>query len=134
MVENPCLQDRIVLTNVAVSIHGMWQKRGHASKHGVVFVISVQTGEVLDCSVKTLCHQCQIHQNDCKKSEKYKAWYQEHSPHCTINFEGSSDAMECEAGVEMWLRSIEKNILRYTTFVGDGDRLCFGRGMFPKVS
>ena len=55
------------------------------------------------------------------------AWYQEHSPHCTINFEGSFGAMECEAGVEMWLRSIEKNILRYTTFVGDGDSSCFWR-------
>ena len=132
MVENPenidVLQDGIVLANVAVSIDGTWQKRGHASKHGVVFVISVQTGEVLDCSVKTLyCHQCQIYQNDYKNSEKYKAWYQEHSPHCTTNFEGSSGAMECEAGVEMWLRSIEKNILRYTTFVGDGDSSCFCR-------
>ena len=71
--------------------------------------------------------QCQIHQNDYKNSEKYKAWYQEHSPHCTINFEGSSGAKECEAGVEKWLRSIEKNILQYTTFVGDGDSSCFWR-------
>ena len=59
--------------------------------HGVVFVISVETGEVLDWSVKTLyCHQCQIHQNHDKKSEKYRTWYQEHSPNCTINFEGAS--------------------------------------------
>ena len=34
-----------------------WQKWGHSSKIGVVFVISVRTGEVLDYIVKTLvCH------------------------------------------------------------------------------
>ena len=35
-------------TKVAVSIDGTWQKRGHSSKIGVVFAVSVRTGEVLD--------------------------------------------------------------------------------------
>ena len=48
-------EDGTVVANVPVSIDG-------TSKHGVVFVISVITGEVLDCCVKTLyCHNCQIH-------------------------------------------------------------------------
>ena len=39
------------------AVDGTWQKRGHTSKIGVVFVICVQTGEVLDYSVKCLvCH------------------------------------------------------------------------------
>ena len=40
-----------VLANIAVSKDGTWQKRDHASKHGIIFVISVETGEVLDYSV-----------------------------------------------------------------------------------
>ena len=43
--------DGTMLANVAISIDGTWQKRGHASKHGVIFVIPVETGEVLDYSV-----------------------------------------------------------------------------------
>ena len=33
---------------VAVSLDSTWQKRGDSSKHGVIFLISVDTGEVLD--------------------------------------------------------------------------------------
>ena len=36
------------LAKVAVSVDGTWQKRGHSSKIGVVFVISVATGEILE--------------------------------------------------------------------------------------
>ena len=66
--ENVELQDDgTIIANVTVSIDGTWQKRGHASKHGVVFVVSVATGEVLDHSVKSLfCHQCTLRQNDNK--------------------------------------------------------------------
>ena len=54
--------DVTALANIAVSIDGTCQRRGHASKHGVIFLISVETGEVLDYSVKTLyCHECTRH-------------------------------------------------------------------------
>ena len=43
-----------VIANVAVTVDGTWQKRGHSSKIGVVFVISVLTGEILDYEVKSL--------------------------------------------------------------------------------
>lgn len=36
------------LARVAVTVDGTCQKRGHNSKNGVVFVISIQTGEILD--------------------------------------------------------------------------------------
>ena len=42
------------VTKIAVSVHGTWQKRGHSSKIGVVFVVSVMTGEILDYEVKSL--------------------------------------------------------------------------------
>ena len=53
-------------------------------------------------------------------------WYDNHAPACTINYEGSSSAMECKAGVEMFLRSRETN-LRYTVFVGDSDSACYAK-------
>ena len=39
--------DGTQIGSVAVSLDGTWQKRGHSSKHGVVFLIAVDTGEVL---------------------------------------------------------------------------------------
>ena len=54
-----------VVANVSVTIDGTWQKRGHSSRIGVTFVISVDTGEVLDYYVKSLfCHECKAHGNN----------------------------------------------------------------------
>ena len=118
----------VMTARVAVPLDGTWQKRGHSSKHGIVYLLSVDTGEVLDYCVKTLfCHKCVNHQNDDKKSSKYKDWYDGHKPNCTINYHGPSGGMEAEAGVNMFLRSIETRNLMYTTFVGDGDSLCFSK-------
>ena len=105
---------------------GTWQKRGHSSKHGVVFLISVETGEVLDFCVKTIyCHECTLHKKDDINSEKHKQWYRDHASNCSVNQEGSSGAMECQAGVDMFLRSITTRNLRYVVFVGDGDSAFF---------
>ena len=42
---------------VAVTVDGTWAKCGHQSKLGVTYVESVETGEVLDYSVKaSFCH------------------------------------------------------------------------------
>ena len=99
------------IASIAVSLDGTWQKRGKSSKHGVVSLIAVDTGEVLDNSVKTLCRECTIHQND-KDITKYKEWYEKHNPECFINYKGTSGAMENEAGVEMFLCSIETRYLK----------------------
>ena len=37
-----------IIGKIAVSVDGTWQKRGHSSKTGVVFVMSIDTGEVID--------------------------------------------------------------------------------------
>ena len=43
----------VMTARVAVTLDGTWQKRGHSSKHGFVYLY-VDTGEVLDYCVKTL--------------------------------------------------------------------------------
>ena len=58
------------VAKVAVSVDGTWQKRGHSSKIGVVFIISVATGEILDYEVKSLvCHECRARNHMDKDSE-----------------------------------------------------------------
>ena len=110
---------------VAVTVDGTWMKRGHQSKLGVVFVQSVETGEVLDYAVKSLfCHMCS--QNRKKKSPKdFADWFQGHEPNCSINHKGSSDKMESDGAKEIFLRSTKRNLI-YTLFVGDGDSSSFG--------
>ena len=106
----------------SVTVDGTWQKRGHTSKIGVVFVISVDSGEILDYEIKSLfCRECQKHEGQDKESLPYKSWKTKHDPHCHINHEGSSGAMEKAAAIEMFSRSIEKRGLKYTTYVEDGD-------------
>ena len=41
-------------TSVPVSFDGTWAKRGFTSNHGVGFVISADTGKVLDYAVVSL--------------------------------------------------------------------------------
>ena len=79
---------------------GTWQKHGHSSKIGGIFVISVDTREILDYCVKSLFyHVCKAHCNDNENSE-------EHQPKCEINHDGSSEDMEATAAVEIITRSI----------------------------
>ena len=40
---------------------------------------------------------------------------------CGTKTHRSSNAMETQGAGEMWARSVAKNKMRYTTFVGDGD-------------
>ena len=44
---------------------------------------------------------------------------------CHVNYEGSSPAMEDEAAVVFWQRSIEKHEMRYRYMVPDGDSKSF---------
>lgn len=122
-----------VMANVAVTIDETWQKRGHSSKIGVIFVISVDTGEILDYCVKSLfCHECKVHSNMNAESEEYRSWKE---THCQINHTGSSEEMEAAPAIHIFERSISERHLKYTTFVGDGDSSSYGRvkeAMFQK--
>ena len=120
------MDDGSVVCNVAVTVDGTWQKRGHNSKMGVVFVLSVRTGQVLDYEVKSLfCYECAHHRDDDPTTEKFMQWKIAHEKECQINHVGSSAAMESAGAVSIFLQSINKG-LRYTTFVGDGDSSCYG--------
>ena len=115
------------VAQVAVTVDGTWQKRGHSSKIGVVFIISVRTGEVVDYEVLSqVCHECIHYGKLDRQSPEYKKWEANHSDACSINHEGSSGSMEVKGTVMAFRRSIEKRSLMYTKFVGDGDSSCFG--------
>ena len=112
------------LAKVAVTVDGIWQLRGHNSKIGVVFIISVITGKVLDAVVKRLyCHQCVTHSalygGD---SNQYNAWYQNHKTSCDINHVGSSGVMETNGAMQMFLQSMERQNLMYIHYI------CWGWG------
>ena len=100
-----------------VTVDGTWQKRGHTSKIGVIFVISVKTGEILDYRVKSLyCHECAVHEQSCKHTpDECNQWKSDHEQNCSINHEGNSGAMEAEAAKKMFLSSTEDRNLKYLT-------------------
>ena len=117
--------------DIAVSFDGTWAKRGHTSLFGVVYVISVDTGEVLDYEVlSNFCKTCQYY--DSKKDEDFESYVKGMAAHmeagnCSINYEGSSNAMEMEGASIMWNRSLEKHNLRYSFMVSDGDSKAFNK-------
>ena len=108
---------------VAVSVDGTWQKRyGFSSLLGVIFVISMDRGEVLDYEVKSkVCFKCRSRSSWPRDSDKFLHWYEAHKQSCNINHILSAEAMEKEAAVDIFTRSVMKQGLKYTTYVGDGD-------------
>ena len=105
--------------DVLVSCDGTWQKRGFTSLFGAVFIISFETGKVLDFRVLSKhCASCKFWENKDKTTEVYKEWKSAHQ--CQINFEGSAGAMEPNGALEMFKFSMEDNI-RYTRLFADGD-------------
>ena len=63
----------------------------------LVFVISVDTGEVLDYDVESkLCMECTRRKKMYgEESDEYKAWFEGHKDKCTRSHTGSSGSMEC---------------------------------------
>jgi hypothetical protein len=112
-----------------VSFDGTWAKRGFTSLFGVFFMMSVDTGEVLDYHVLSKsCQQCLLKKSLFKHDlEKFEEWKVDHvnNGDCHVNFEGSSPAMEAEAAVVLWQRSIKKHKMRYRYMVSDGDSKSF---------
>lgn len=114
--------------DAAVSFDGTWAKRGFTSLTGVVFVMSVDTGEVLDCHVLSKsCQSCSLKKGRSNSDEEFEEWRMEHIAYgeCDINFHGSSPAMEAEGATVLWNRSLECHNLRYKCMVCDGDSKAF---------
>ena len=120
--ENPEKDEQDIL-DTAISFDGTWAKRGFTSLTGVVFAISVDTGEVLDYHVLSKsCLKCTLKKRKCS-DEVFEEWLLEHE--CDINFAGSSPAMESEGASVLWGRSIDHHNLRYKWMVCDGDSKAF---------
>ena len=110
-----------------ICMYVTWQKRyRHSSLLGVVFILAIETGEVLDFEVRsTICFECRSREKWNRDSQKYKDWLEVHRDKCSINHTKSSEAMEKSAAVTMFIRSIEKHKLKYTTYVGEVADACF---------
>lgn len=94
---------------------------------GIGVIIDAHSGLVMDYEVLSKsCQACAGMKTKLgrKKTtqEKYSQWKGKHE--CSLNFEGSSGAMEEKAATVIWQRSTEKQ-LHYTTYIGDGDCSAF---------
>ena len=127
LIEENGESDSTTVLDAAVSFDGTWAKRGFTSFTGVVFVISVDTGEVLDYHVLSkACQKCALKKTQCEgDDDQFEEWRTEHlaSGECDINFTGSSPAMEAEGAEILWKRSIHN--IRYKWMVSDGDSKAF---------
>ena len=111
-----------------VSFDATWHRRGHYSNQGFGAAIDVVTNKVLDYMLyQRVCNKCLSWPEERRSNhpEEYSAFISEHKPTCPANFSGTSQAMEGSAAVEIWKRSVDKNKLVYSTYVGDGDSSSF---------
>ena len=111
---------------IAVSTDGTWMRRGHSSLYGVQTVISYDTSQVLDVEVLSkACAECSSWKAKVESGsvtrQRFAEWEAGHQESCHINTTVSAPAMETEAVVRLWNRSIEQRGLKYVTYIGDGD-------------
>ena len=91
------------VAKVPVTVDGTWMRRGHNSKQGVVFIMSVHTG-----GKSPFCRECLFHKNKLGiDTKEYKAWYKDHKSSCELNHNFSSGKMETEGAIELYTTSIE---------------------------
>ena len=80
------------VAEIAVSYDGTWSKRGYTANFGIGFVISADTGEVLDYDFESkICRECQIAKKDLgEDSPEFDIWFGGHQEQCTQTHTGSS--------------------------------------------
>ena len=106
---------------VRAKLDGAWQKRGHSSANGVV--TATVGNKCVDTHILCKhCIGCQIWERR-EGSTEYNNWKLTHI--CSINHIGSSGSMEAAGAIEIFRRSIEKNNLIYSEYLGDGDTSSF---------
>lgn len=114
------------ILDVGISFDGTWTKRGFTSLTDVVFVISINTGEVLDYHVLSkTCKKCTLKKPELS-DEQFEESLLEHE--CDINYLESSLAMETEGAIVLWQRSVETHNMRYKWMVSDGDSKAHSSG------
>ena len=87
--------------DATVNFDGTWAKHGYSPLIGIVLVILVATGEVVDAEVlcKT-CTECHKWEGKDRDSAEYKKWSASHK-NCDANFAGSSPAMDAEGAARV---------------------------------
>ena len=65
-----------------------------------------------------------------KNHAGYNDWLTNHI--CNVNHKGSSGSMEAAGAVKMFGRSVERNNLKYTHYIGDGDTSSFREAQASK--
>jgi hypothetical protein len=123
--ERDVFSDDDGIMDVDVSYDGTWLTRGHKSNLGMGFVIEADTGFVIDHNVLSkFCQACdrikKTHADNADDREAALVLHKDRG-NCLSNYNGVSGGMEKENAVRMWDRSIEKNGMRYTKFISDGD-------------
>ena len=97
-----------VVVDTGISCDGSWQRRGFASNNGVVTVISIDNGKILDVEpMSRICKACNLKESMRKDNpESYADWRNSHQ--CKYNYQGSAGGMETVGAKRIFERSIEK--------------------------
>ncbi|KAK7473611.1 hypothetical protein BaRGS_00035158 [Batillaria attramentaria] len=107
--------------DISISIDGSWHKRGRTSHNGVVCVIDLITGLIIDfVALSNYCQVCESEAAPSPGDANYDDWFAGHKDQCQQNIQCSSQAMEMEGAVILFQRSEERGF-RYTEMLGDGD-------------
>ena len=88
--------DESGVMDLMVSFDGSWLTQGHSSLYGTGCVVELVTGQVIDFTILSLYCQscaCAVARYGGRDTGNFKKWYAQHSD-CTINYTGSSNAME----------------------------------------
>ena len=118
--------------DVSVSFDGSWHRRGRCSHTGIATVIEVFSGLILDfITLSNYCLACELGPK--VDSPGYMEWFKKHESHCQKTTNCSSAAMETEAAVVMWGRSLQLHSFQYMEMLGDGDGKAHGKvnGLHP---
>ena len=110
------------ILDIDICYDGSWMTRGFSSNIGIGFVIELVTGLIIDFEVLCrYCHACTLAEKKFgTKSDHFKKWYKKHEDKCSINYSGSSGAMETEIFKLLCLRSKDHGF-QYVSVLGDGD-------------
>ena len=113
--ENDIEYCRETSVEVGVRYDGTWSKRGFTANYGLGFIISVDSGQVLDFEfLSKVCPECD------KNRDAGDEWMAEHKADCQRNHQGPSKSMEVVAAQNIWRRSSAYN-MKYKWMICDGD-------------
>ncbi|GFV56677.1 uncharacterized protein TNCV_4651731 [Trichonephila clavipes] len=97
----------VPVVDISVSFDSSWLTRGHTSLIGIVGVIDILTGYVIDIEIMCkVCRNCSVAKRELgESSTEYAIWFEGHRKDCDINHSGSSTSMEMEAALILRERS-----------------------------